>query len=543
MAKEHTSSFVDTGLEGFEKLLGWAGGQFERAALEAEKALTFGKLPLAVLWSKIAADFAWHRHPGFYASASLESILLEVAQSLEKGRAIPSTGYARSLPDTPKARILHVMTQAYVIGGHTRVVERWIRNTADSYVQSLVATNQKEPLPEWLNSAIAATGGWYRSLALSSLDLLERASLLRQLGRSWADIIVLHTHPSDPLPIVAFGIEGGPPVLLLNHADHAFWLGVSIADIVVNLRQSSQKLSISRRGVRKSKILPIPLVEPASELNYLSAREKLGIDDNMVAILTIGSPHKFISFGGCNFIDTIFEILARNQRALLIAIGPKSQGQWAKASKLVNGRVKALGPQKDLTLFHACADIYLDPFPISSLTAMLEVGIRGLPVIGLNNSHAPILTGDDISIDGLNIYATSLEEYIALVENMIASSTLRKEKGVQIKNSIKADHLPPGWNNYLQDIILSLPSKHAVKQLDVPSSTMDSGDHFLAGFNKIEATHYRLNNSISLHMRNFPARQRVKLLLNGILGNDIGLFSLKDYIYLLTKRLKRLLRY
>ena len=50
--------------------------------------------------------------------------------------------------------------------------------------------------------------------------------------------------------MLAFADESGlPPVLFLNHADHLFWLGTSVADLVLNLRDAATDISIARRGV------------------------------------------------------------------------------------------------------------------------------------------------------------------------------------------------------------------------------------------------------------------------------------------------------
>ena len=62
-----------------------------------------------------AVWYAAYHGTGYYASPKLERIFLEAA------RRIPQ------VPCKPqKNTVLHVMTQAYGRGGHTRVVQRWI---------------------------------------------------------------------------------------------------------------------------------------------------------------------------------------------------------------------------------------------------------------------------------------------------------------------------------------------------------------------------------------------------------------------------------
>src|SRR5664279_4740531 len=56
----------------------------ERFTDYARDALRAGKLHAVTGWAQIAADFAWNSHPGFYVSALLENMLLEVAQGIDR---------------------------------------------------------------------------------------------------------------------------------------------------------------------------------------------------------------------------------------------------------------------------------------------------------------------------------------------------------------------------------------------------------------------------------------------------------------------------
>ena len=488
----------------------------------AEQSLQRGELLAAVVWAQIAADFAWHRHPGFYASQALESLLLQVAEAQEESMngGINFSRTAALPGNCSKPRILHVVTQAYRTGGHTRLLERLILNSSDCYTHSLVATAQKSPLPDWLFSAVKASGGWYTSLSLSTPQLLKRAGSLKRLSRSWADIVFLHTHPYDTLPTLAFGGSGGPPVVLVNHADHVFWLGASVVDVVADYRLAGQAISLSRRGVRASRILPISLSEPGRGMASSLARENLGIDDDSVVLLTIASPYKYTPFGGYDFIETVTEILARNKRAILLAVGPRAEGRWLDASRRVDGRIRAMGLQDDLQKYHACADIYLDSFPFGSFTSMLETCVRGVPVIGLTNLHVPMYTNLDVTPEKSRTHVDALDEYISLLEKLIADPDFRRVKGNEDRAYMSARHLLPGWNDYLQAIMSALPESHSVGRTLELSTDMDTHDFFLAGFNALYDAHYTPTISLRKHARHFPFLTRCDLLLQSRRGAD-----------------------
>ena len=50
------------------------------------------------------------------------------------------------------------------------------------------------------------------------------------------DLIMLHIHPNDVLPVYALSAGYyGPPVALFDHSDHTFWIGSSIVDVRLTL--------------------------------------------------------------------------------------------------------------------------------------------------------------------------------------------------------------------------------------------------------------------------------------------------------------------
>ncbi len=458
---------------------------FEKAVYRAQTELKNGKLNSAVAWVQIGADLALYNHPGFYSSATLESILLEIANRLNEQQEVQEIDQKMDIKraNTNKRHILHVMTQGFGYGGHTRLVSAWIRNTFQTAVSSVVTTAQHYPLPKDLIESIETSEGNYQSLAAFSSSLLSRSFLLRQLSRNWADVVVLHIHPSDAIPIVAFGVAGGPPVIFLNHADHAFWLGTSVADVVANLRPSGQRITLGRRGITKSKLLPIPILKSEPTSDSSAIRKQLRIKKENVVLLTVGDQFKYTPFGGYDFVSTMERFLRKNPNVVLLAIGPSQIGRWAQASASVGGRIKAMGAVNwsELQAFYAIADIYVEGFPVGGLTAMLEAGVRGIPIIGVRIPEAPILNGsDDIAIEKFDLHAPSLEAFEASLEFMIGKPSLRQKTG-QVSQNIERVHFFPGWNNFLNDLMESLPSEHMPKLPESPNLLYNKSDVFWAG--------------------------------------------------------------
>ena len=88
------------------------------------------------------------------------------------------------------------------------------------------------------------------------------------------DVIILHIHCEDVIPVLAFADESGlPPVLFLNHADHLFWLGTSVADLVLNLRDAATDITIGRRGVEADRNFLLPTIVAADDARLQSRAE------------------------------------------------------------------------------------------------------------------------------------------------------------------------------------------------------------------------------------------------------------------------------
>src|SRR6185503_6674419 len=111
---------------------------------------------------------------------------------------------------------------------------------ADKGSEHHVALTQQgtSNLPPRLREAAKNSGGRLHLLDRRG-SLLRIAHSLRRIA-SDVDFIVLHVHPDDVVPTLAFGAGiDHPPIAYLNHADHVFWIGSEICDINLNIRESA----------------------------------------------------------------------------------------------------------------------------------------------------------------------------------------------------------------------------------------------------------------------------------------------------------------
>lgn len=451
--------------------------RFLTSIAQAEFSVLTGDLEKAVSLVKQAADSAHHLHPGFFSSPRAEAILRKVSQRLNDRVIAPVM--VTQPKNTAKRNVLHVLSQGYGFGGHTRLVERWITMDPGSE-HSVICTLNSATNPQWLIEAAMRSGGWYNTLDTPTLGLCQRAKMLRDIAMAWADVVVLHIHPHDPIAPIAFGSAGGPPVLFLNHADHAFTIGMSVADRVVELRAAGQLLSMTRRNSPASELLPIPLKLPAALQAKHLAKQTLGISEDKTVFLTIASPYKLIPCGDYNFFSLLREIIRLHKNVEILVVGPDDAGDWAQLKAESNGQIRAFGIQYDLNLFYSAADVYLVSMPMGSLTSALEAGVLGIPAVGLAVNIATL--NADVMPGGSETLFNSFSELFEAIDKMIHDKAYRNRQGDYLKKVIFEKHYR-GWAEQLNKVYSRLPARHCPAEIvDSTEQAADSHDVVWAYF-------------------------------------------------------------
>jgi len=412
-------------------------------------------------WALLSAVIADKMGCGRLMSAELEGLLVKLATRI----ALPKRGTSSA-----QRRWLHVFSEVFSIGGHSALAARWIALDSGKDRHSLVTTFQEATdVPRAMYEAIMSKGGTIHTLGgVKSLN--ERARRLREIAWQEADVVVLHIHMWDVVPVIAFGVPGGPPVLLLNHADHTFWVGSTVADSIINLRRSGQDVAEKWRGVDRHAYLPIPLPVPSDHDPHLgrSIRIELGIPEQAPVFLTVGSYFKYLAIGEINFVDTACRLLKKVPDAYLIAVGPTADHpDWQAARDVTGGRLMAVGPKHDLAGYFAAADVYIEGFPFGSLTALLEAGLAGLSCVRAPIPCPPPFTSDGEALDHLPQPA-NLDDYIDQAAALATSPISRRSQSKALKEAIERVHLGAGWQSFLDEVKARLPAQHNIYQVSAP---------------------------------------------------------------------------
>ncbi|QDV39706.1 hypothetical protein ElP_76790 (plasmid) [Tautonia plasticadhaerens] len=408
--------------------------------------------------AEITAGFAINFHTGRFADGFLERMILEV------GERLPSASGSSNGPTvlSSKRRILHVVTEAFGIGGMTRTLDNWVRADRASTHHLYMTAQPDGSTPRCLVEAIARSGGSLMECPRNATRL-ERGGHLRACARSQADLVVLHHGGHDILPTLAFAGRGGPPVAVLNHADHAFWLGSSVTDLVINQRDLSQRLA-DRRQTPLNVTLPIPL-EPPPILSREAARRRLGIPADTFVLLSVGRAIKFRPTARQNFLRTARLLLERLPSAHLIVVGLTSLEAQGHLDETLHERIHCVGPVEEPSPYRAAADLFLEPFPFGSATSVLESCLAGLPVV---LPHSPLLDllVTNHGIETLAPNPASEEDYVEAVCRLAELPDERRHLAASLQQRVRECHTGVAWLDRLEAVYRkAFSTTHAVRMI------------------------------------------------------------------------------
>jgi hypothetical protein len=436
-----------------------AAREFCRALSRAKK-LAPRQPERAVDWCRYAASLAWAVNPGFFYCHEIEHLLAEIGR-----RHLGAAARSKVPSMDPPRRFLHVMSAAHEKGGHTRVVSRWIdicAQTAPSEHHSILISMQKDhPLPAWLGQSAKKTGGEL-IIFPPGMTWLQVAAEVRSRSLEF-DVVVLHIHPNDPSPNIAF-YDQPRPVLYYRHADHLFNLGLDVAWVVADFRPVGHEMSVHFCAKAPRKImLPIPLFdEELAHCSKIEARKKLGLPVDSPIALTIGGAIRFTPMREYSFPAVVQSLCEGNNRVLIVAVGISDSEPFPGLRESVGGRFLPVGSIEDreiLELYYRAADVYMDTYPNGSLTAVLDAARHSLPVQRLRNPYRCLMWSDDPALDSVMHGASTQEEYAGGVVDWLAwPEQKRSELGGRFRDAVLLDHCGNSWKkNWLDPGIASFP--------------------------------------------------------------------------------------
>jgi glycosyltransferase involved in cell wall biosynthesis len=499
--------------------------EFSSLVAQAKDCVKRGRYNAAAAYAEIAAISASGKHSGLFVSPELESVISKIG--LKVIPTNPGSDQSPSLHKTPK-HVFHVATSVMSIGGHSRMIWRWIQQDSEHY-HSVVLTQQGQAeIPHCLIEAVNNSHGEIYSLneKIRNLELIAKAKRLRKITAK-ADLVVLHTSNSDVVPLIAFANkENFPPILFLDHADHLFWLGASISDVVISLRESGMSLAQKRRGIdaNQSVLLPIILEPIQRVLTRIEAKQQLGIPEGSILLLSIARAIKYKTIDGISFVDAHISLLNQYKRAYLIIVGPGTTEDYSCAIQQAEGRVIVYPEREDTAVFYQAADIYVDSFPFISTTSLLEAGNYSIPLVSRfpYSDASNVLGADTPGLTGNLIRTRDFEEYRKTLSRLIEDEELRLSLGETTRKKIIETHTKNYWQKSLQEVYAHAATKpkESVTAAQIDQMFVGEPDVYIPCIHSLDDDYF--DWAIQARLPMLPISHRMRIWLGLVKKHGFG---------------------
>lgn len=432
-----------------------------------------GDLEGVLRGATVAANHAWRAPVGVLNDPALERLVITACRGDGPPPVVDGTRTA--------GRVLHVLSEGYDLGGHTRLVWRWMER--DSRTSDVVLTNQFHPVPERLRQGVATAGGRVFDLRRDHPAFAARVEALRDLMER-ADLVVHHVHPYDAVALAAAALPGPrPPVVYENHADFTFWLGLGSTDVLADHRARSAMLSRELRGFapRRLGLLPLPVEDtaaPAGDREQL--RRSLGVRPDDVVALSVAAPPKMLPVWGRGFDDLLATVLTAHPRLTVVLVGPAAEGPWAGLAARFPGRLFPAGYLLDPAPWYGAADLYLNPYPLPGGTSVLEAALAGMPVVSLRDvaerhGHAAVFQADSPGLADVRHAATTDDQYLTRLRKLVRDPALRAREGAVARRAVLAEHTGEGWTRRLEALYEQARGVPAADLDEYPTPEPDLG--------------------------------------------------------------------
>ena len=313
--------------------------------------------------------------------------------------------WRRYLPETsqvafPEIDFLHIATQTYEQGGHSRLLKRLGQGLSKYGSQAMLLTDarKRNHVPDFPGPVMRLRD-----------RPAECAAAIIAASRN-AGTIFLHIHPDDsPAAFAARALRAeGKRIMFVNHADHVFSLGPGASDVVLEICMTGWKTTRNRRAARAQSFMGIPIVD-----ENVPVQEHSPPRDG--PIVSIGGPGKFCPTDGLSFPDFLMNVMSQVSNDVIL-IGPSSKEPWWKnVTDAYPGRIHLRGllPAGEVDEILRSASCYVDSFPLDGGTAYPQALAMGVPCFGPNADNAPgVSPTDELRFGTVQALQTSLVSYL-----------------------------------------------------------------------------------------------------------------------------------
>lgn len=279
-------------------------------------------------------------------------------------------------------KVAFIITEPYNTGGHTRLMERlsgYLNCPVDLVITRNVSSGVYQRLsPHFENIYLCPE----KSVVNRLLSIFE---VIKNYTR-----LVLFIHPNDIVTVTACRIlkktNSNTEVFFVNHADHVFNYGVSVADYWFQLSAYGDAVDKLRNGLTGLKtFIGIPVPFPKNRVIPKPIN-----DGDVSLVISSGDSYKFKTKKEGSIIPLLRRFLEMDSHPSIYIIGVnviRDYWWWGLKLRYLK-RLKLINklPYEEFLDVTSRADVYIDSHPIPGGTTFVEQYLQGRYCVGLTTN-------------------------------------------------------------------------------------------------------------------------------------------------------------
>jgi hypothetical protein len=275
----------------------------------------------------------------------------------------------------------------------------------------------------------------------------------------------LHFAPWDVIGVCVWSQFKNVQRFFINLTDHAFWLGKSCSDYIIEFRPFGHNLSVKARGISPDILFIQPYYPIQSESKFLGFNVDVS---NKIIGFSGAALHKIYGRGG-KFLNLIKKALADNENFIFLMAGAgysKPILDFIKANRLED-RFILLGHRKDINQVIKNIDIFINTYPISGgLMTQLAV-LNNKALISYSSPDLSVnFVEDFLNVDREKVFSIKEEESFSTeINKLISDRKFRDENAALYRNSIPTVE---EFNSGLNKIVLEPEKYNHMEVHDIP---------------------------------------------------------------------------
>ncbi|MBN3130872.1 hypothetical protein H4F52_03750 [Pectobacterium brasiliense] len=316
--------------------------------------------------SQRLGNLLWDNNIGIYDINELENSLSERYEKEMDDKEVYELA-----PSSTEGE-LFIVSQPYYTGGHTRLMER-LSSFLEKKPDLLITRNVDDDM-------IIRMNGFFNNVFLYSEKIFpddkRRIFELAKKIRSYKNVI-LNIHPDDIHAVIACSlvkkIDSTIRFFFVNHADHTFSYGSSIADIWFEISEFGRRVDSLRNLTAKKSFLGIPIegISLYKERNNTSQNIKDGD-----IFFTAAASYKYNTIKGKSFNKIISHVIKKYPKSNIYIIGcDLIKDPWWIIEKIkYRDKIKLIENvnYENYLKITKDASVYIDSYPIPGGTAFSE---------------------------------------------------------------------------------------------------------------------------------------------------------------------------